>query len=110
MPGQTSYPDLPLQTAQSNHYLRRCLFQRFSLCCSKLLQNHSTCAKGLSFCIVFFALFALRRLVDDYELGDVSDSLCTAQNPLCVHPLPYLSFDTEAVFQALFCEVLVKLN
>ena len=44
-----------------------------------------------------FALFALRRLVDDYKLGGVNV-------PLCVHPLAYLSFDTEAVFFKFFPE------
>ena len=56
-----------------------------------------------------FTNFALNGFVDDHELCEVSVSLITT--PLCVHSLPYLFFDAEAVLlQALFCEELVKWN
>ena len=56
-----------------------------------ILQKYSTRARGLFFCFVFFALFALHRLVDDYKLGDVSVSLFAA--PLrcaCIHLRTFL--------------------
>ena len=47
-------------------------------------------------------LCAMRRLVDDYELGDVSVSLFTVQlRCACVH-LRFLFLDSEAVFFKLF--------
>ena len=36
---QTSCPEPPLQTANANHHLRRCFFQRFSSCCQTIQQN-----------------------------------------------------------------------
>ena len=66
----------------------------FVFVCWDPLQNYSTCAEGFCFGIVFFALFALRRLVDDSELGDVSVSLFA---PLSVGPPLYLYLDNEVV-------------
>ena len=43
-------------------------FNVFGFFCRQLLQNYATCAERLSLCIVFLALSALRRLVDDREL------------------------------------------
>ena len=64
----------PLQAAQANHDLFLSSPATFSS-----FQLVATFAKGVSFCIVFFANFALRRFIDDHERGDVSVSLLTLQ-------------------------------
>ena len=65
--------------------LKRIITCAIVLSADKLMQNYSTCAEGLSFCTVFFSLFALRRLVDDYDRsGAYSTTL------LCVHLFPNL--------------------
>ena len=83
----------PLQTAQANHYLFRPLFQRVLHLLLWLWKNWSTFAERLSICLAFFHSFALRRFVDDHEIGDVSVSLFT----VCVRLLMYLFVDTGAV-------------
>ena len=83
VPCQTSCPDWPLETAQATHYLRRRFFQCVDVSCRMTPRG----SQGLSSCIVFLALFALRCLVDDYELGDESVSLLTVQIRCAfVHP------------------------
>ena len=57
---------------------------------------------------MFFALFAHRRLVDDYELRERQCFLVYCTTPLCVRPPRYLFLDDEVViFQALSCEDLL---
>ena len=62
------------------------------------MQNYSTRAKNaFVFAFVFFALFALRRLVDDYDLGDVSVFLFTVQLCCaCTHSRTFF-LDTDVV-------------
>ena len=108
VPCQTSCPDLPLQSANAHHRLHRCFLSTF-LC---FLPNKSCrCAGGPSLCTAPFANFALRRLVDDYELGDVTLSLLTVQlHCACIHIRTFV-FDIDAVLQqSLFCEGVVKWN
>ena len=60
---------------------------------------------------MFLTLFAVHRLVDDYELVDVSVSLLCCTAPLCVSPPPLLVLGTEMVrFHALFCEELFQIG
>ena len=47
VPCQTSYPDVPLQNGEANHYLYRCFIQRFCCFCGQFLHNYSTCAKDV---------------------------------------------------------------
>ena len=54
-------------------------FNVFVVCADNSCRITSHVQERLSFCIVFFALFALRYFVDDYELGDVNVSLLTVQ-------------------------------
>ena len=67
--------------------------------------------KDFPFGIVSFALLALRRLVDDYELGDFSVSSFTVQLRFAFIHFRIFFFCTEAVLlRARFCEVLVEWN
>ena len=109
VPYQTSCPALPLQTAQANHYLRRCCFRH--LC----LSAHNSCSvtphvqNDIPFALCSLCFSALLRLVDDCELGDVSVSLFAVQlRCTCVHLCTFLLDTEEVIFQSLFCEELVK--
>ena len=49
------------------------------LVCFQSWQNRTTLEKILPLCIVVFAFFALRRLVADHELSDISVYLLRVQ-------------------------------
>ena len=64
--------------------------------------------KDFPFCIVSFALLALRRLVDDYELGDVSVSLFTVQLRCAFIHFRVFSLTLKQFFFKFFNEVLAE--
>ena len=65
----------------------------------------------LSFCIVFFAFFALRRLVNDHEFGDCQCFLAHCTTPHCVHLLQCFKFwywSNPFVGSSLFGDVFIS--